>query len=331
MTRHLGLATIILSSLAAATPALTQDSLTVGYFQEWPMPFQYAKAEGIYDEKLGFPVNWVAFDSGTAISAAMAAGDVQLAVAQGPLPFIGAVSAGQDLRVVDIAATFANNENCVVASQLEIDKDSASELEGKRVAVPLGTGAHYTFLKLMEHFDVDTSTMTIVDLAPAEGAAAFSQGSVDMACGWGGGLDRMEEFGNILLTGTEREDLGVLSLDLTTTTGQFAADKPELLADFLAVTVEANAMWNAGDQRDVMLPIIAKDAGMEEADAADQIDDFVFLPIDVALSDKWMGGQLGPHLDGVAKLFHEYGTIPTLLDSYGGMIDTAPLQDVISR
>lgn len=331
MTRYLGFATVILSSLATVTPALAQDSLTVGYFQEWPMPYQYAKAEGIYDEALGFPVDWVAFDSGTAMSAAMAAGDVQIAIAQGPLPFIGAVSAGQDLRIVDIAATFANNENCVVASQLEIDRDSASELEGKRVALPLGTGAHYTFLKLMEHLEVDTSTMTVVDMAPSEGAAAFSQGSVDMACGWGGALDRMEEFGNILLTGTEREDLGILSLDLTTTTGEFAAKNPELLADFMAVTVDANAMWNAGEQRDEMLPVIAKDAGMDEKSAADGIDDFVFLPLETALSEKWLGGNLGKHLDGVAQLFHEYGTVAKVLPDYGVTIETAPLQDVSNR
>lgn len=43
------------------TQSAAQD-LTVGYFLEWPMPFQYAKAEGMYDEALGTSVNWVSFD-----------------------------------------------------------------------------------------------------------------------------------------------------------------------------------------------------------------------------------------------------------------------------
>ncbi|NNK77748.1 MAG: taurine ABC transporter substrate-binding protein, partial [Litoreibacter sp.] len=55
-------------------------SITVGYFLEWPMPFQYAKVNGLYDEALGATVNWVAFDTGTAMSAAMASGDVQMSV-----------------------------------------------------------------------------------------------------------------------------------------------------------------------------------------------------------------------------------------------------------
>jgi taurine transport system substrate-binding protein len=115
---------------------------------------------------MGVPINWVAFESGTAMSAAMAAGNVQIAVSQGVLPFIAATSAGQDLKIIDIAGSYAGNENCVVATQPEIDKDSAAELEGKRVAVPMGTGAQYTFLQLMEHLKVDATTMSIVDMAP---------------------------------------------------------------------------------------------------------------------------------------------------------------------
>ena len=87
---------------------------------------------------------------GTAMSAAMASGDVQLSVSQGLPPFVVAVSGGQDLQVVDIAVSYSENDNCVVSSALEIDKDSASELNGKKVAVPLGTAAHYSFLKQMD-------------------------------------------------------------------------------------------------------------------------------------------------------------------------------------
>lgn len=322
---------LAVATIGAASPALSQDQVTVAYFQEWPMPFQFAKAQGAYDEQMGVPINWVAFESGTAMSAAMAAGDVQIAVSQGVLPFIAATSAGQDLKIIDIAASYADNENCVVAAGLEIDKDSAAELEGKRVAVPMGTGAQYTFLQLMEHLKVDTTTMSIVDMAPAEGAAALSQGNVDMACGWGGALARMQEYGNVLLTGAEKEEIGILSFDLITTTGGFAAGQPQLLADFVAVTAQVNDEWNAGEHRDEMLPVIAQDAGMEPAAASDTIDDFVFLPVETALSDQWLGGRVGAYLDGAAAFFHDVGTVPSILPSYGALIDTAPLADVASR
>lgn len=318
--------------LALTVPAAhAQNGLTVAYFQEWPMPFQYAKAKGIYDEKLGVPVNWVAFDSGTAMSAAMAAGDVQIAVSQGVPPMIVAVSAGQDLRAVDIAASYSDNDNCVVSSQLEIDKDNVAELAGKRVALPVGTIAHYGFLQQMAHFGVDPASMTVVDMAPSEAAAAFAQGSVDMACGWGGALRRMMENGNVLLSGDDKEDAGVLAFDLTTTTGAFASEHPKLLSDFLAVTAEMNAQWNAGDRRDDMLSVIAKDAGMDEADAKVMIDNFRFLPVEDQLSDAWMGERMGPYFDGVAQMFNQLGSIPTILPSYASVIDTAPLQEISAR
>ena len=331
MKLQLRTAAICVAAVGATSPAFSQEQLNVAYFQEWPMPFQYAKAQGTYDEQLGVPVNWVAFDSGTAMSAAMAAGDVQIAVSQGVLPFIAATSAGQDLKIIDVAASYADNENCVVAAQLEIDKDSASELEGKRVAVPMGTGAQYTFLQLMGHLEVDTTTMSIVDMAPAEGAAALSQGNVDMACGWGGALARMQEYGNVLLSGAEKEEIGILSFDLITTTGGFAAAQPQTLADFVAVTAQVNATWNAGEQREEMLPVIAQDAGMEPAVASDTIDDFEFLSVEQLQSDAWLGDRVGTYLDGAAAFFHEIGTVPEILPSYGALIDTAPLADVASR
>ena len=196
-----------LAVMTSAQAALALDEITVAYFLEWPMPFQYAKVNGTYDEQMGVKVNWVSFDTGTAMSAAMASGDVQLSVSQGVPPFVVATSAGQDLQILDVAVSYSENDNCVVRADLEIDKDSAKELEGKKVAVPLGTAAHYGFLNQMNHFGVDISTMEIVDMSPPDGAAAIAQGAVDMACGYGGGLTRMKEHGNVLLTGAEGKAL----------------------------------------------------------------------------------------------------------------------------
>ena len=178
-----------LAYLAGGGFASAQE-ITVAYFLEWPMPFQYAKEMGTYDKEMGVKVNWRAFDTGTAMSAAMASGDVHLSVSQGVPPFVVATSAGQDLQVLDVAVSYSDNDNCVVASALEIDKTNAKELEGKKVAVPLGTAAHFGFLNQMNHFGVDISKMEVVNMAPPEGAAAIAQGAVDMFCRWGGSLRR---------------------------------------------------------------------------------------------------------------------------------------------
>jgi taurine transport system substrate-binding protein len=315
--------------MGAVQPAVAGGhggEITVAYFLEWPMPFQFAKETGMYEDAMGgTKINWVSFDTGTAMSAAMAAGDVQISVSQGVPPFVVAASAGQDIQIVDVAVSYSENDNCVVKSDLEIDKDSAGELAGKKVAVPLGTAAHYGFLSQMNHFDVDISTMEIVDMAPAESAAALAQGSLDMACGWGGALRRMKEHGNVLLTGAEKEELGILVFDVTSAPAAFVAEESELLSKFLGVTAAANAMWADEGNHAKMLPVIAKDAGMSEEDTASTLATFVFPTVDDQLGQKWLGGGAQSFMQGVAGVFVDAGSIPSALDSYDGTVNTGPL------
>jgi len=261
--------------------------ITVAYFLEWPMPFQFAKVNGMV-----------------------------------------AASAGQDIQVIDVAVSYADNDNCVVASGLEIDASSASELAGKKVAVPLGTAAHYGFLRQMDHFGVDLASLEVVDMAPADGAAAIAQGQVDMACGWGGALRRMTEHGNVLLTGAEKEALGILVFDATTAPAGFIAENPEMVSKFLEVTAKANEMWNAGgDAAAEMLPVIANDAGMDVEATASTMSTFVFPSVDDQLSAAWLGGNAATFMKGVADVFVESGSIPSALDSYEDAVNASPLAD----
>ncbi|WP_136443002.1 ABC transporter substrate-binding protein [Pacificoceanicola onchidii] len=311
---------------AQAAMADGHGGITVAYFLEWPMPFQYAKAEGMYEEALGVDINWVSFESGVKMSAAMASGDVQLSVSQGLPPFVVATSAGQDLQILDVAVSYADNDNCVVAEALEIDKDSAGELAGKKVAVPLGTAAHYGFLKQMAHFGVDVSSMDVVDMDPPDGAAAISQGAVDMFCGWGGSLARAKEHGNVLLTGAEKTELGILVFDVTSGPAAWVAENSDMAAKFLKVTADANAMWADEANQAKMLPIIAKDAGMDEDAAASNLASFTFPGVDDQLSGKWLGGNAQTFMKGVADVFVEAGSIDGALDSYADAVNTGPLE-----
>lgn len=308
--------------------AAQEDGITVAYFLEWPMPFQYAKAEGLYEEALGVPVEWVSFDTGTAMSAAMAAGDVDIAVSQGVPPFVIAVSGGQDLVALDVAVSYSDNDNCVVQSALEIDASNAgTELPGKKVGVPLGTAPYYGFLKQMEHFGVPLDSLEIVDMAPPDAAAAFAQGSIDMFCGWGGHLRTALETGNVLLTGAEKEDLGILVFDVTSTTGTFLAEHPDLVEGFLKVTHEMNARWNAGGpDAEAMIPVIAADSGMDEAAVTETMAAFEFPSAADQMSEKWMGGGLQAFMTGVAGIFAEAGSIPAALESYEGVVNAEPLK-----
>lgn len=311
--------------LGGAPAAHALDEITVAYFLEWPMPFEFAKVQGTYEAEMGVKINWRAFDTGTAMSAAMASGDVHLSVSQGVPPFVIASSAGQDIQILDVAVVYADNDNCVVRTDLEITKDNATELAGKKVALPIGSAAHYGFLKQMEHFGVDPASMEIVDMAPPDGAAAFAQGGLDMVCGWGGSLRRMKENGNVLLTGAEKEELGILVFDVTSGPASFVAENPDLVAKFLKITADANAMWADPAKQAEMLPVIAKDAGMDEAATAETMATFVFPTLEDQLGPKWLGGGAQSFLKGVSGVFVDTGNIPSALDSYDATVNVGPL------
>ena len=324
-------ATIV--SAMATVNVMALDELNVAYFEEWPMPFEYAKQIGTYDEVLGMKVNWKAFGSGTAMSAAMASGDIHISLSQGVPPFIVAASTGQDIQIVDVAVSYADNDNCVVASRHEIDASNASDLAGKKVSVPIGTAAHYGFLKQMAHFGVSVDSMEVVDMLPPDGAAAFAQGSTDMFCGWGGSLRRALEHGNVLLTGAEKTALGILVWDVTSVPAGFADENAEVLSSFLEVTAAANAMWNSGNHTDLMLPHIARDAGMDEADTLDTMSTFVFPSVGTQLSGSWLGegGSGTDFLKGVADVFVESGNIPSARGSYANAVNAGPLEAVANK
>ncbi len=323
-TRALIAGTIAALSSQAAT-AQELEEITAGYFLEWPMPMMSAKAKGAYAEALGMKVNWVSFETGTAMSAAMASGDVHISVSQGIPPFVVAASGGQDIQVVDVAVSYSDNDNCVFGADLEMDKDSVSELAGKKVAVPLGTAAHYGFLRQMAHFGVDIASLQVVDMAPPEGAAALSQGAVDFACGYGGGLSRMKEYGNVLLTGEEKEELGILVFDVTSAPAAFIAENGDIVAKFVSVTAAANAEW-AANPTDEMLGVIAEQSGMDLEAARSAISTMKFPTIEEQLSEKWFGGNAATFMKGVADVFVEAGSIDSALDSYEDAVNTGPLE-----
>lgn len=315
----------LLSAFGGTSWAQTDiDEITVAYFLESPTPSQFAQHNGLYAEALGVPVNWISFDAGTAMSAAMASGDVDIAYGQGVTPFLLATAAGQDLRAVDIALTYSDNDNCVVRAELGITQDNATAaLPGLQVGLPFGTAAHSGFLAQMAHFGVDTNAMTLVDMAPVDAAEAFASGQLDMACGWFGALRRMKQHGNVLLEGAEKEAVVGPLFDVVTIRAAFGDAHPELVAGFLKVTAQMEARFRTDP--DPMMADIAEAAGMSAEAAADTMAELGFPTPAEKLSEDWMAGGLQRYLAESTARLQAAGQLRALPDD-GPTIDPSYLE-----
>ncbi len=319
-------AAALTASTLAASYSLAADKVTVGYFLEWPTANQAAQIDKTYDKAMGVDVEWRAFDSGTAMSAAMASGDVDIAYSQGLVPFTVAVSQGLPITMVGVAVSYAENDNCVVGKSSGIDQASASKLEGQAVAVPFGTVAHYKMLRVMSHLNVSTSKIRLLDMAPADGAAALARGDVAMACGWGGALRRMKQYGEVLMTAKDQEAIGIRVFDVISASNRFAEEHPQLLTEFLKVTDQANR--NFAENPEQVQPVIAKAAGLSLEDSNQVLALFDFPLKEEQLSKAWLGGTVQSFTKEVADFFVLHKQIPRALDDYSDTIDARFYQQV---
>ncbi len=259
-----------------ASAAHAADSVNVAFFLEWATPNQIAKVDKAYDDAMGVDVNWTDFSTGVQMTEAMLAGDIDIAYSQGLAPFVTAIQQGAPLKMVSIAVVYEAND-CFVNNSLGITSANASELEGQTVAVPLNTMADFSFRKQMAALDVDISTMTIVDQAPADGAVSLADGSVAMACIFGGASAKAAgEVGTPIMSSEQKTDAGIGSFDVVSVTEKFATENPDLLRTFLQVTEEANQAWKG---KTLQIKKVSADAGMDFETTKDQMAGFIFPTI----------------------------------------------------
>ncbi|MBC6440932.1 MAG: ABC transporter substrate-binding protein [Rhodospirillales bacterium] len=319
-----GVAAGAFALVSTATGALALDKITVAYFLEWPTANQVAQVEKTYDEALGVEVEWRAFGNGNEMTQAMVSGDVHIAYSQGFVPFVVGVSNGAPLKLVGIAVTYAENDLCVVRDDSGITRENASELEGMKVATPIGNVTHYKLLRTLDHLGVDASKVELVQMNPADAAVALIRGDVVMGCAFGGALDRMKEVGSPLMTGAEQEAVGINTFDIVTVTEDFADEHPDLVRKFMEVTEAANAAYKADPS--ASLSTIAGAAGMDEDATASMLANFGFPSADDQMGKNWLGGGVQAMTKGVADVMVEAGNMESSLDDYSMFIDYSYLQ-----
>lgn len=301
MVRTLTAGAVIATMTSSAQAA---DQLNVAFFLEWATPNMIAKAQKAYEDALGVPVNWVDFEAGTAMTEAMLAGDIDISYSQGLAPFITAVNANAPIKTVGVAVTYTANA-CVVASGAGIDASNASELEGKTVAVPLATMADYSFRMQMKTLGVDVDAITVVDQVPADAVVSLADGSVDMACIFGGNATKdAREHGADLMAGADMTAAGIIAFDVVSVTEKFASENPEMVKAFMEVTDEANQAWASNGEG---MDLIMKEAGMDEETTKNQMADF----------------GLPTNAEQLSEYFNDGGLAAVAFEVVGGAFATA--------
>ena len=313
--------------IGAATLALTSgyalaENVIIGHFGN-PTPLQVARAEGKFEAATGWTIEWRQFGSGTEVIAAMASGDVQLSEL-GSSPLAIGTSQGLEIQLFMIAEGLGTAESLIATKASGITK--LEEVKGKRIAVPVGSTAHYSLMGALAHVGIAESDVTIMNLPADQIAAAWDSSQVDAAFIWEPVQNQILQTGTFIVGADQTAEWGFPTFDGWVVNTEFATANADAMVAFAKTLDEVNksyladpAAWSASS------PQVAKIAEMTGA-APDQVPGilkgFTFIPLADQLGDAWLGGAAA-NMKTTADFLVKAGRIDAAIDDYSGFVNTA--------
>ncbi|HWG03142.1 MAG TPA: ABC transporter substrate-binding protein [Trebonia sp.] len=126
---------------------------------------------------LPFKVNWSDFTSGPTMVQAMSTGAVDIG-GVGDAPPVFAASGGENIEIVGARETPGGDADAIVVPK-NSPIHSIAQLKGKKIAVSFGSSDDYELLTVLTKNGLTTKDVTLVNLQPAPGLAAFTSGAID--------------------------------------------------------------------------------------------------------------------------------------------------------
>ncbi|WP_338662142.1 aliphatic sulfonate ABC transporter substrate-binding protein [Pararoseomonas sp. SCSIO 73927] len=166
--------TALLAALAAPAIARAQSPVVV-------RAAQYKAGDGLLLRLAGladtpYRVEWSEFGSGNLMLEAANAGALDLAYGSEIPPTFGVVS-GARVKLVAVIRGDVNEQTVLVPRDSPVQ--SIRDLKGKRVGFVRATTTHYYLSRMLNEVGMSLADVQLVNLTPADGAAAFRNGSLD--------------------------------------------------------------------------------------------------------------------------------------------------------
>lgn len=298
------------------------ETIIIGNFGS-PTPMQVARANKAFDAATGWDIEWRTFGSGTEVIAAMASGDVTIAEL-GSSPLAIGASQGVDLQLFMIAQGLGTAESLIAKEGSGIEK--LEDLKGKKVAVPVGSTAHYSLMGGLAHAGIAESDVTIVNLPADQIAAAWDSGQVDAAFIWQPVQSQILQTGKFIIGADQTAQWGYPTFDGWVVNADFAAANADKMAAFAKVMDDANKAYLANPDAwtadSAEVKTIAEVTGADPAQVPDILKGFTFIPLADQLGDAWLGGSVA-NMKTTADFLVKAGRIDAAIDDYAPYVNTS--------
>jgi sulfonate transport system substrate-binding protein len=253
----------------------------------------------------GYEVHYSDFQSGHLVIEALNAGALDYGGMSEIPPVFAAASTVQSFKQIAVAHGDVNNQVVLVPKGSKIE--DLRGLKGKRVGYVRATTSQYFLIRMLQSVGLEWNDITPVALNVSDGAAAFSQGSLDAWAIYGFPIQRAiaTEGARILKTA-----FGFLSGNYLVSAHVDALADPakvKIIGDYIGL-IRRGYAWAAARQEQ-WAEVVAKDIGVPLAYVQDQFrrksDVYQLRPVtEAAITSQ----------QDVANLFAEQKLIPKAVD-----------------
>ena len=295
-------------------------NLTIGY-QTGIDPSKVPQADGLYEQAIGEKIDWRRFNSGPEVITAIASGDVQIGNL-GSSPLAAAASRNLPIVAFIVSAQINSSEALVVRNGSQID--APKDLIGKTIATPFVSTSHYSLLGALKHWGLDTRQVKVVNLQPAQIAAAWKRGDIDGAFVWSPALGEIRKTGKTLTDATEVGQWGAPTFEVWVVRKDFAEKHPEVVAKFAKITLDSFADYAANKSSWTVdsAPVqkIARLTGANAADIPELLEGSTFPDAQAQRTDALLNGGTAKAIGETAKFLKEQGKVETVLPDYSAYV-----------
>ena len=219
------------------------------------------KEQGWLEEATGgdVTINWIQSAGSNKANEGLLAGALDVGSTAGSAALL-ARSNGSPIKTIDI---YSQPNWAAIAVPAGSDIQDVEDLEGKNVAVTVGTDPYFFLLQALDEVGLSLTDITVVNLQHADGKAALENGSVDA---WSG-LDPLLST-SVEVAGTEiiYDNIDFNSYGFLNATESFLEKSPDL-AQLVVNAYEAARVWALANPEETAA-ILAEVAGIDEAIAS---------------------------------------------------------------
>ncbi len=188
-----------------------------------------------------YEIQFSEFPAAAPLGEALNAGAVDVG-ALGDAPYVFALGAGAQLKVVSITHAEGRYTTAILAAQ-NSPLNSAADLKGKRIVTTRGSIGHFLAIKALREAGLKTSDVTFIYLMPSESRLLLDSGDADAWSTW-------DPYTTISVTQNHAKVLASGSKLLTNhlylaATSKAVAGKRQQLEDFVARVERAYRWTNA--------------------------------------------------------------------------------------